>query len=173
MVPATAAKYSEINIPQQSIEGVKNKKKNQFLNWIFWLPISISVCSRTMEGDPSLPMVTPLMVCTCDVLWSVFSEARNRVNMWESRLWFCRRAGRRGGGRERRAFKPPQNNDQKANLKKNSHRFNIFKTMWLFKPATWLWGGDRGWLRIFEYYRLAVFRNCWESELPPSDLGRE
>lgn len=55
MVPATAAKYSEINIPQQSIEGVKNKKKVNFWTEFFgFLSQSVSV-----QGPWKVTLLSP------------------------------------------------------------------------------------------------------------------
>lgn len=46
MVPAIAAKYSEINISQQSIEGVKNKNFKFGLN--FLASVSVQGTWKTM-----------------------------------------------------------------------------------------------------------------------------
>lgn len=111
-----------------------------------------------MEGDPSLPVVSPHTVWT----WEVYCELsflKHEIESIRENLAF-HFAGERG--REEVGGKSVCLNQLKITIRKRIKKKKIptdlifFKTMWLFKPATWLRGGEGGWLIIFEYYRLAM-----------------
>lgn len=96
MVSAIAAKYSEINIPQQSTERVKKKKISNFV-WIFWASYLFKDHGRWLFSPHG---VTSHGLHLCALLWSIFCEARNQAHTRESHFTFCRRSGKRGvGGR--------------------------------------------------------------------------